>query len=623
MNIKFIKLTIENFLSFGSAEIDLTDRGFTLVNGINKNPDDGARSNGSGKSALWDAISWALTGTTIRGITKDIVNIHTTGGCKVELEFTIDKKNYVIKRYKDHNEFGNNIKFYVDGKDESGKGIRDTEKIIQSFLPDINSSLIGAVIILGQGLPQRFSNNTPSGRKEVLETLSKSDFMIEDIKKRLAIRKDEINKELREAQDNRLAQESKIKVLESQVEEYKGKLAELECTQIDPERIEELEALVSKLHSQVDAYDMEAQNKKEEYLSVSARVKQLDYDKKVEQETATRSYVDEQNRIKEYQAEIKLQLSQKKSELFSIENIKDTCPTCGQKLPEVYKPNPEPVRSAIQELTESLNKSVKDYEGISCQIQHEVDLIDIKYDGIVKDVVAQSEALNAEVQRLQSNVHTCKEDLRVNQEELNKLVRIRDTYEARKEELEQFIETSLKQIDELSSQNLYYIEKEESAKLHLEVVNKMITIATREFRGYLLTNVISFIDKRAKDYAQDIFGTDKISFSLDGNNINIVYDNKMYENLSGGEKQRVDIIVQFSIRDMLCQFSGFVCNVLVLDELFDNLDSIGCDNVLNLITNKLTDIESVFIITHHSDIAIPADSIVTVYKDERGISSIK
>ena len=151
----------------------------------------------------------------------------------------------------------------------------------------------------------------------------------------------------------------------------------------------------------------------------------------------------------------------------------------------------------------------------------------------------------------------------------------------------------------------------------------MITIATRDFRGYLLTNVISFNDKKAKEYSTDIFGTNKLQFVLDGNNINIIYDDKPYENLSGGERQRLDIIVQFALRDMLCQFSGFACNILVLDELFDNLDSSGCDNVLNLITKRLTDIESVFIITHHSDISIPADSIITVYKDEKGISSVK
>ena len=48
-------------------------------------------------------------------------------------------------------------------------------------------------MILGQGMPNKFTNNTPSGRKELLEKLSKSDFMIEDIKNKLSARKNELS----------------------------------------------------------------------------------------------------------------------------------------------------------------------------------------------------------------------------------------------------------------------------------------------------------------------------------------------------------------------------------------------------------------------------------------------
>ena len=93
--------------------------------------------------------------------------------------------------------------------------------------------------------------------------------------------------------------------------------------------------------------------------------------------------------------------------------------------------------------------------------------------------------------------------------------------------------------------------------------------------------------------------------------------------LSGGEKQKIDIIIQFAIRDMLCKFSNFSSNIIVLDEIFDNLDNIGCDKVLNLITTKLTDIESIYIITHHTDIEIPFDNILTIVKENNGISRLK
>ena len=66
-------------MSFGKAEISLTNCGYTLVSGINQSFEDMAKSNGSGKSSIWEAVSWVLTGETIRG-TKDVVNKFAEGG---------------------------------------------------------------------------------------------------------------------------------------------------------------------------------------------------------------------------------------------------------------------------------------------------------------------------------------------------------------------------------------------------------------------------------------------------------------------------------------------------------------------------------------------------------------
>ena len=94
--------------------------------------------------------------------------------------------------------------------------------------------------------------------------------------------------------------------------------------------------------------------------------------------------------------------------------------------------------------------------------------------------------------------------------------------------------------------------------------------------------------------------------------------------LSGGEKQKVDIIVQFALRDMLCNYLGFDCNILVLDEVFDNLDSVGCDKVIQLITNKVNSVNSIYIITHHAEeLDIPVDRYLVVEKDSTGVSFVK
>lgn len=191
MILTFKNIHIENFLSFGIADL-LLDRGnYVLVKGENENPVDNAESNGSGKSAIFDAIVWVLTGTTTREC-KNVSNINSNNGAKVTLCFNVDGCDYEVTRTKDYKPVGSTLKIIRNGEDVSGKGIRDSEKLLSEYLPDLTSSFLGSVIILGQGLPQRFSNNTPSGRKDVLEKLSKSDFMIEDLKQKVSDRKSQI-----------------------------------------------------------------------------------------------------------------------------------------------------------------------------------------------------------------------------------------------------------------------------------------------------------------------------------------------------------------------------------------------------------------------------------------------
>ena len=95
MNIRFKDIKIENFFSFGEAYLSLENRGYTLINGVNNNPKDNAKNNGSGKSSIWDALCWALTGNTTRGVSNNISNINREGGCKVELNFSIDKDVHI------------------------------------------------------------------------------------------------------------------------------------------------------------------------------------------------------------------------------------------------------------------------------------------------------------------------------------------------------------------------------------------------------------------------------------------------------------------------------------------------------------------------------------------------
>lgn len=99
MLINFKKIILHNFLSFGHSEIELEDKNYCMVKGINKCIRDNSLSNGSGKSSIWSGICYALTGETIQGITSNLKNINIDEDeCYVELVVEINGEEFTIRR---------------------------------------------------------------------------------------------------------------------------------------------------------------------------------------------------------------------------------------------------------------------------------------------------------------------------------------------------------------------------------------------------------------------------------------------------------------------------------------------------------------------------------------------
>ena len=161
MQVVFSKLVMHNFLSYAHSEYTFDKDGFISVKGYNKNPEDNASSNGGGKTTVFNSLIWCLTGNTPTGV-KDVHNRYVKEPeTYVYLEFSVDGKAYTLKRF--YKPAG--MEFTVDGREIENKGIRDAENILHQYLPDINEKLLSSVIILGQGLPNKLTNNTPSGRR--------------------------------------------------------------------------------------------------------------------------------------------------------------------------------------------------------------------------------------------------------------------------------------------------------------------------------------------------------------------------------------------------------------------------------------------------------------------------
>lgn len=617
MRMKFKKIVIKNFMSYQEAELSLDRHGYILVRGTNNNPLDNAKSNGTGKSTLFSAISWALTGLTVGG-GKEVANIYLEGTTSAELDFSVDDTDYKVIRTKNPS----NLKFYVNNEDKSGKGIRDTEKILSEYLPDVTHSLLNSVIILGQGLPQKFTSNTPSGRKEVLEKLTNSDFMIQDLKTRVDSRISKLKSDKRNVENEITDSQARKDLLNRQQEDLVNRLEneysedKLDYINFDISELEDLLApKIGLIIDNEDRLDIYNQRLKEALDTLAEKTAKYTQDR-------ANVLLEDTNTLENEINTLSGNISGLSAEIRKLESVKDVCPTCGQKLPNVTKIDTTDKHAELDNLTIELSKLKEELQE---KIKHNNDTLS-KFDSDFNSSVAElNDYINGQKQtitKFENANNTVRQEVNAIKSNIQSLKFKRDSFNTDRENLIKQIESYKTEIQELTDKILYNNDVLEDLDNRLNVDNKMSTILKRDFRGYLLTNIIDFISSRAKSYSQELFNSDRLNFCLEGNNINITYDSKDYEVLSGGEKQKVDVIVQLSIRDMLCNFLNFSSNILVLDEITDSLDSEGSQKMFNLISTKLNDVEAIYIISHHTDFEIPVDSEINIVKGADKISRI-
>ena len=601
-------------MSFGYAELDLDNQGFVRIDGINNSLIDGATSNGAGKTSCFEAIMWCLQGETIRK-SKQVTNINGDDGAYVELDFTADGTDYKLIRTKDHSKYKTNLKIFINGEDKSGKGIRDSEQYLTQYLPELSAQMISSVIILGQGLPMRFTNNTPAGRKEVLESLSQSDFMIEDLKAKLLKRKsvlqdtlNNLNLEQARCQTEKALIQNIITQTEHQLKNLVvpdvKKLAEIQIN------IDNLNRVLSENEAQQGIYEQTLytlMNKSREYQDAKlAEIKAIPNDNELNAKEYSLS-----NEIKIY-----------RNIIAEKEKVTDVCPTCGQKIEGVVIPDTSQERIKC----ESLCAELANVKNAHIKFSNDVDKlrkdIDEKYSKLnkendeniskIKDLIKISQK---DIAELSLNLS----ELKAKEQSISYAI---DTYENNKVEFENRITEKTNRLNELTSNELHNQNEIDLIKQKIDIDNKIDIALKRDFRGYLLTNVIDFINSKVNYYCKYFIENGDIKFTQSGNAINVIFNDKDYECLSGGERQKIDIIIQLALRDMMCTFMNFSSNILVLDEITDFMDNQGSNKLINTISNLIQDVSSIFFVTHHTELNLPYDKIITVIKDKTGISKL-
>lgn len=583
MLLRFKSIKADNFLSILHSEVELDNQGVVLIKGIN-NSQGSADSNGSGKSTIVaESIFYALTGETLRG-TSEVVNIFTTDNyALVELEFELNQINYRIIRTKNHPELGTNLKIFKNGIDISGDKLKKSEAILKEELGLIDSTLISGILILGQGLPDTFTSLKPKERKERLEILSQSSEFISELELRVSELTKDYSKKLQNNNQIVIQKETELRILRESRKRDSERLVELYKKESDSKELSEELEIITEEGKKISSELKEKEGKKEE---LDIKVRELE-------NLLYSSNSSKQNKEQE----------RKTIELLISKLTESKCPTCGQ-----WIKSPELIESMKEENQKKLNlidKAISIYsnkinfckEEIS-KLKEEISKLNIQF-------------LKKELDNKRSRIIQIKSEIKIREESTKEQIEILSNALEDYNKKENQIEIELDSINKLSSE----------FETKLDILSWIKKMCSKDFRGYLLSGVIDYLNLRLDNYSKALFGTNKLKMILDGTKIYIDYEGRQYEGLSGGEKRLADICVQFSLRDMLKNTLGFMSNILILDEVFENIDESGVKNIVELI-NSFSETSSIFVISH-SHIEMPYDKVITVVKSLGNTSSVE
>jgi DNA repair exonuclease SbcCD ATPase subunit len=169
--MKLLELTLQNFLSFGPEEetIDFSEVGLYLICGVN----------GSGKSAILDALTFAVYGQPVRDINlPKIINEQVGENCKVGLKFELGGAIFWIERYRKHEKFKDALRIYKGTHDDEGliskSDVKDAQEQVDDLIKMNYKAFINTIMLTQEDIAG-FIEATPAKKKEIIESILQLD----------------------------------------------------------------------------------------------------------------------------------------------------------------------------------------------------------------------------------------------------------------------------------------------------------------------------------------------------------------------------------------------------------------------------------------------------------------
>ena len=531
------------------TKIDLDKSPTTLIVG----------ANGAGKSTMLDALSFGLFGKPYRNINKpQLINTINSKDCVVQVEFSVGPNRFKVIRGIKPNIF----EIYKNEEViNEASHAKEFQKLLEQNILKLNHKSFHQIVVLGSSSFIPFMQLTAAHRREVIEDL----LDINIFSKMNSVLKDNIANLKDKIRDT----DHQIDIIRNKIDVQRKYINDIK--NLNEEKIYEKQTEIKTQENTIEQIDLENEEIQETL--------QTTYDQVSERLTeAGNAFQNARIEKSNLQSEMKKLVKEDK---FFQDN--DVCPTCTQEINETIK------EQKSKDITKKAQEIQKTFQAVEEKLSTGKDLVDalqeqnkkaLDLQGLLRDnntKLDMSRRLIAKLEKEITETSDSKENIKQASKDLDEYIDEKDDLITRKLELAEEFDYSNIIADMLKDTGI----KTKIIKQYLPVMNKLVNqyLQTLDFFVHFELN---------ESFSETIRSRHRDNFS--------------YDSFSEGEKQRIDLALLFTWRQIAKMKNSVATNLLILDETFDSsLDNDGVENLFKII-HTLGEDTNVFVISHKGEI---------------------